>query len=64
MNSRIITFMLAICMEEKTILCFFRHIQEHLNNEAEFPKDGQFAEDIQAIENGDDTKGLSNSLDL
>jgi hypothetical protein len=56
--------MLAICMEEKTILCFFRHIQEHLNNEAEFPKDGQFAEDIQAIENGDDTKGLSNSLDL
>ncbi|CAB3995324.1 multiple coagulation factor deficiency 2-like [Paramuricea clavata] len=34
------------------------HIQEHLNNEEEFPKDGQFAEDIQAIKNGDDTKGI------
>ncbi|XP_028416165.1 multiple coagulation factor deficiency protein 2 homolog [Dendronephthya gigantea] len=35
-----------------------RHIQEHLSDKKEFPKDGQFAEDIQAIENGDDTKGI------
>ena len=38
-----------------------RHIQEHLNDK-EFPEDGQFAEDIEAIKKGDDTKGLFISI--
>ena len=57
---------MTIC---RKFLHIFRHIREHLIQK-DFPKDGRYADDVRAIENGDDTKGITfvffreNSLEL